>query len=414
MEILVADDDFISRSLIRKIIENSGRKALLAEDGVKAWELVQTNKIKIVITDWMMPNMDGLTLCRKIREAKLPNYIYLILITAKDRKEDSVRGLKAGADDYIAKPVYPDELMARIRSGERIIQLEEEQRKTHMLALLQSEKMASIGQLAAGVAHEINNPATFVNVNACTMEKWWKLFEPIFDKTMESGWDREFGLKKFPDMVARFPKMIQSIKDGAARISSITSALRRYARSDHGKERVDIRDIVENAATMTKNQYKYHAELVIENGSEIPKIFGNSQKLEQVFINLIINATDAIKEKAEIMKDRGQSFQGLISIIAGLRETPEKRVEIVVKDNGIGMETDVVKKVFDPFFTTKPKDKGTGLGMSIVYGIIQDHRGNISVESPKGEGVAFTITLPIEQNVQSLEQAVNSKERKVL
>ncbi len=114
------------------------------------------------------------------------------------------------------------------------------------------------------------------------------------------------------------------------------------------------------------------------------------------------------------MKDRGQSFQGLISIIAGLLETPEKRVEIVVKDNGIGMETDVVKKVFDPFFTTKPKDKGTGLGMSIVYGIIQDHRGNISVESPKGEGVAFTITLPIEQNVQSLEQAVNSKERKVL
>lgn len=410
MEILVAEDDFIYRSLIQKIIESSGHKALLAEDGVKAWKLVQTNKIKIVITDWMMPNMDGLTLCRKIREAKLPNYVYLILITSKDRKEDSVRGLEAGADDYIAKPVDPDELMARIRSGERIIQLEEEQKKTHK-RLLQSEKMASIGQLAAGVAHEINNPATFVNVNAGTMGKWWKLFEPVFDKAIESGWDRELGLKKFPDMVARFPRMIQSIKNGAARISSITSALREFARSDHeGKERVDIRDVIEHAVIITKNQYKYHAELVIENGSETPKIFGSSQKLEQVFINLIINATDAIKEKAEIMKDRGQSFQGLISIIAGLRQTPEKRVEIVVKDNGIGMGADVMRKVFDPFFTTKPKDMGTGLGMSIVYGIIQDHGGNISIESPKGEGAALTITLPIEQNVQSIEQAVNSKQ----
>jgi len=265
--------------------------------------------------------------------------------------------------------------------------------------------------LAAGVAHEINNPATFVNVNAGTMGKWWKLFEPVFDKAIESGWDRELGLKKFPDMVARFPRMIQSIKNGAARISSITSALREFARSDHeGKERVDIRDVIEHAVIITKNQYKYHAELVIENGSETPKIFGSSQKLEQVFINLIINATDAIKEKAEIMKDRGQSFQGLISIIAGLRQTPEKRVEIVVKDNGIGMGADVMRKVFDPFFTTKPKDMGTGLGMSIVYGIIQDHGGNISIESPKGEGAALTITLPIEQNVQSIEQAVNSKQ----
>jgi len=165
---------------------------------------------------------------------------------------------------------------------------------------------------------------------------------------------------------------------------------------------------------MTKNRHKYHADLVIENESGIPEIFGNSQKLEQVFINLIINAADATKEKADIMKDLDQSFQGLISIIAGLRKTPDKRVEIVVKDNGIGMESDVTRKVFDPFFTTKPQNMGTGLGMSIVYGIIQEHGGAISVESTKGEGTAFTVTLPIEQNVeqnaQSIEQTVNSKQ----
>ncbi|NVM22666.1 MAG: response regulator [Desulfobacterales bacterium] len=278
------------------------------------------------------------------------------------------------------------------------LQNEITERKRAEEQLLQSKKLASIGQLAAGIAHEINNPASFISVNAVTMEKWWKLFEPILDKAMDLGLDREVGVKKVSDMIGKFHGMIESVKEGTARISKITGGLTQFSRSDHEKrEPVDIRQALETAVVMTGNQYRYHADLVVEGESDLPKIFGNSQKLEQVFVNLIVNASDAIKEKTDIMKDRNESFRGLISITAFFKKTPEKAIEIVVKDNGVGMDADVMEKVFDPFYTTKPRGKGTGLGMSIVYGIIRDHGGSISVESREGEGTAFTITLLLEQ-----------------
>ena len=210
-------------------------------------------------------------------------------------------------------------------------------------------------------------------------------------------------MEKLPDMVRKFSGMIQSIQGGAARISEITGSLKDFARPNNkNKEPVDIRLVLENVARMTKSHYKHHADLVFESKTEIPNVLGNSQKLEQVFTNLVINASDAIKEKVELLREADRSFMGRLSITNAMRETPEKRIEIVINDNGIGMEPDVVGKVFDPFFTTKSIDRGTGLGMSIVYGIIQDHGGNISAESTKGKETTFTITFPpFEHNVKS-------------
>ena len=284
------------------------------------------------------------------------------------------------------------------------------ERKRTEMQLTRSRKLASIGLLAAGVAHEINNPATFVNVNAVTMEKWWKLFAPIFDKAIESDWDGEPGLEKLSNMVDKFPGMIQSIKEGTLRISSITRGLTHFARSDHEKiELVDIRQALETAMVMAKIHYKNHADLVIENESAVPKIYANMQKLEQMFLNLITNASDAIEEKINTLEERDPTFRGRISIIITLLKRPERSIEILVKDNGIGMEADVIEKVFDPFFTTKRVRKGTGLGMSIVYGIIQDHGGDISVESTKGEGSAFTVTMPLDRRKATSEEQTGMK-----
>jgi DNA-binding response OmpR family regulator len=147
MRILIVEDNIVSLKVLEKILEKLGHKALVAEDGLKAWELFQKNKIRMVITDWMMPGMDGLELCQKIRSSDLPDYIYIIIITAKDKKEDIIKGLEAGADDYITKPINPNELHARLKAGERVIQLEKRQKEIQF-QILQSEKMASVGQLA--------------------------------------------------------------------------------------------------------------------------------------------------------------------------------------------------------------------------------------------------------------------------
>ena len=171
MDILIAEDDYYSRTILQKILDKFGHKTEAVDNGLKAWNLFQQKDFSIIISDWMMPEMDGLTLCRKIREMELSRYIYILLLTAKDSKQDTVTGFEAGADDYVVKPFEPEELMARIRAGQRIIQLEEDQKRYHG-QLLQSDKMTSIGQLAAGVAHEINNPIGFVSSNLKTLEDY--------------------------------------------------------------------------------------------------------------------------------------------------------------------------------------------------------------------------------------------------
>ncbi len=134
MEIIIAEDNIISRKLLQKILEMQGHKTLVAEDGLQAWELFQKNEVKMVITDWMMPQIDGLELCKKIRSAGKEDYTYVIVLTAKDQKDDLVEVFNSGADDYIPKPFDHEELKVRIKTGERVIQLEEGHKKFRFLA----------------------------------------------------------------------------------------------------------------------------------------------------------------------------------------------------------------------------------------------------------------------------------------
>ncbi len=120
MQILIADDDRTIRQLLQFQLEQWGHTVLVAEDGVEAWELFQAHDCSIVITDWMMPRMAGVDLIRKIREAARPNYTYVILLTSKSQKDDLIAGLASGADDFLVKPVDPNELQARLKTGLRV------------------------------------------------------------------------------------------------------------------------------------------------------------------------------------------------------------------------------------------------------------------------------------------------------
>lgn len=164
MEILVAEDDIFSVKILTKILETMGHATITAENGLKAWNIFKEKHPRMIITDWMMPEMDGIALCRKIRETRLPYYVYVIILTARDRRVDAMDGFRAGADDYIVKPFEPEELEARIRSGQRIVNLEDDRDKVYR-ELLQTEKTQSVGPLAARVAHEMSSPIQKIQEN---------------------------------------------------------------------------------------------------------------------------------------------------------------------------------------------------------------------------------------------------------
>ena len=398
MKILIVGNNQASNLLIKKIIEKWGYETITAQDGEEAWELIQKDNVRIIIMDWMMPKMDGVTLCRKIRAAGLPDYIYIILLTSKGRKEDLVNGFSSGADDFAIKPVNPDELRVRIKAGKRIIDLEETAKKSHT-QLMQSEKMASIGQLAAGVAHEINNPTGFVSSNLKTLtdyqndiceviKKYKKLLAdislsdnmpaPVTEQVnniimFEQDVDLDFLLNDITDL-------IKECREGTERIKKIVLDLKDFAHPGDDKlKSVDINENIDSTLNVVWNEIKYKATVAKEYG-ELPVVKCYPQQLNQVFMNLLVNAAQAIEGNGEIV----------ISTAA-----LDGYVEIKFSDTGTGIPEENISKLFDPFFTTKEVGKGTGLGLNVSYNIIKKHNGNITVESRVGEGTTFTIQIPV-------------------
>jgi sigma-B regulation protein RsbU (phosphoserine phosphatase) len=144
MKILIAEDDHISRKILQTILTKQGNEVTAAEDGLKALEALQRETPDILITDWMMPDLDGLQLSRQVRELDLPSYVYVILLTALTEKQRIIEGLDAGADDYITKPYDKTELMARVRAGERVIRLEKTLRERNEAL---SDALAQVKQL---------------------------------------------------------------------------------------------------------------------------------------------------------------------------------------------------------------------------------------------------------------------------
>jgi PAS domain S-box-containing protein len=259
--------------------------------------------------------------------------------------------------------------------------------------LLQSEKMASIGQLAAGIAHEINNPVGFVNSNMGSLRNYVEtLFGVIddYDATLSA-------LTATPEVVQRMAQIRQQADltflreditalvaesmDGLRRVRDIVQALKDFSHVDETEWQVaDLHQGLESTLKIVSNELKYKAVVVKEYG-ELPRIKCLASQLNQVFMNLFINAAHAIKEN------------GIITVRTGV---DGGWVRISVSDNGCGIPAENLKRVFEPFFTTKPVGSGTGLGLSLSYGIVNKHGGRIEVSSQVGAGTCFVIHLPVE------------------
>jgi two-component system, NtrC family, sensor kinase len=429
MEIMIVEDDRISRRLLEKIAVDMGHATIVADNGRDAWQKYQHHPVQLIITDWMMPEMDGLELCRRIRSDAGAPYTYIITLTSRSQKDDLLAVLEAGSDDYIAKPFDPQELQARIKTGERVVDLEECHRRLNervqksaaelkaknasleealtrlessQAQILQQEKMASIGQLAAGVAHEINNPTGFVSSNLKALQDYFSDIGQLL-----TGYQRIAGrlctdelLDALPDEVrdelvhlrseekridVDFVKeditdLIQDCRKGADRIKKIVVDLKNFSHPGRAKRQyTDINEGLASTLNVVNNEIKYKAKVITDFG-KIPLVECFAQELNQVFMNILVNAAQAMEESGEI-RVRTRLVDG--------------GVQIEISDTGPGIPPEHLSNIFDPFFTTKAVGKGTGLGMHIAYNIIQKHQGSIRVESQLGKGATFIIDLPV-------------------
>ncbi|QDW54625.1 histidine kinase [Burkholderia sp. KBS0801] len=293
----------------------------------------------------------------------------------------------------------------------RLEQEKDEQRRllraleeTHV-QLLQSEKLASIGQLAAGVAHEINNPVGFISANLNTLKTWVRSLLDVIaaheaalpqlepaQRDALAAMGRAADLDYVRDEIAT---LIDESIDGALRVRRIVQDLRDFSRPGSGEWCVaDIHAGLESTLNVVHNELKYKADIVREYG-DLPPVECLPSQLNQVFMNLLVNAAHAIPER------------GVITIRTS---SDDEQVSIAISDTGTGMTPDIVRRIFDPFFTTKPVGQGTGLGLSVSHGIVERHRGAIDVTSEPGRGTTFRIRLPIRRAETSASASESESE----
>ena len=280
-----------------------------------------------------------------------------------------------------------------IRSQQKELEQTHARLKQTQARILQQEKMASIGQLAAGVAHEINNPMSFISSNLNSLLKYLdrlagylREVEERLPPEIRAGELAALRKKLKIDFIAGDSRhLVEESLEGAERVKTIVQGLRSFSRIDQAQRvAADINECLESTINIIWNELKYRCEVQKEYG-DLPRTVCNPQQLNQVFMNLLLNAAQAI-EKQGVIRIRTWAEGGW--------------VHVAISDTGSGIPADKINRIFEPFFTTKEVGKGTGLGLSIVYDIVKKHKGDIQVESEAGKGTTFTVRVPLVEKVE--------------
>jgi len=253
--------------------------------------------------------------------------------------------------------------------------------------LEQADKLASLGVLVSGVAHEINNPNNYIMLNVQLFSKIWKDILPILNSHYENNGDFALAGMSYSQSIEKITKSIDGIENGSERIKNIVNALTNFAKQDRGdlNQEVDINKIVDFSILITGTLIKKSTDYFnVEYSDNLPKIKGNMQQLEQVLINLVTNSCQSLKKRNEKI------------LVRTYKKESNNSVSISIEDEGGGMTDDMLKHIFDPFFTTKRTSGGTGLGLSISYNIIQNHEGTLSFHSEIGKGTKAIVSLPLQ------------------
>ncbi len=378
--LLVADDEPANLRALIETLRDLG-EITVAKNGVEALERARSNPPDLMLLDINMPEINGYDVCRQARSDPTLKNVPVIFCTTLDAEEEESCGFEVGGADYITKPFCPSIVRARVKTH-----LELKRHRDHLEALAEararqlvhSERLATLGTLAAGIAHEINNPLTCIMMHADMLLRSFKSL-PAHDTPAALA----NAPAAFWEYIQTGGAYLQAILDDTDRIARIVAGMKGYAkRDDEHSKPASLGASVENALKLCSYKLKNRATVTTRFSPDLPPVRMRPQQIEQVLVNLINNAVDAIEESGN---------DGLIGISV---ERIANQVRLTLDDNGTGIPPAKLDAIWDAFYTSKG-EKGTGLGLSISRGIIQDHGGDLQVQNRSEGGARFIITLPI-------------------
>jgi len=387
-KVLIVDDSPVDRKILNDLLKHD-YQVIEAQDGQSALDLIAHDLPDIILLDIQMPVIDGFEVCHRIKAEINNKLVPVLFFTSTADIENKIKGFRSGAVDFITKPFISAEVKARVNAQlqikqmheDRLVRLKEEnlsmtekfknadqKLKDFTSQIIQTEKMAAIGEITAGVAHELKQPLNVIKI----------ICQSIMKDIEKQRFDIESAKQDLPELLNQMNRMAQ-----------IIDHMRVFSKRTVGTsfEELSVNESIDAVFIFLGQQLLNHNVGVIKQyGIDLPKIKGDAIRIEQVFMNIITNARQAMMSAAK--KDMKIEIKTYLS---------DDKTSIVteLKDNGPGIPLEIRDKIFEAFFTTKADGEGTGLGLSTVKKIVEEHNGKISVDSVEGEWTCFKVILPV-------------------
>lgn len=415
-DILIVDDVPDNIRFLSSFLLEQGYQVRKAINGQMALRAIKTLIPDLILLDINLPDINGYEICSQLKSDPLTELTPIIFLSAGNEAIDKVKAFQVGAADYITKPFYLEEVLARIQTQLTIQGLQEELKtqnnqlkqalqelKVAQMNLVQQEKMATLRKVVAGITHEINNPLSFIVGNIKPAQDYINHLLTLIGLYQEKYSDSDPAIKAYLEeidlefLASDLLSITSSVSNGAERIRTVVLALRIFTRLDEsGIKQIDLRESIENVLGLLQHRLTGRSDNVTiqvnKEFRELPFVTCYPDQLNQVIFNLLCNAIDAIDEKIKRGSERYATPE--ISICTQLID--ESKVSIHIKDNGIGIFEANQPYVFEPFFTTKSAGHGVGLGLATSRQIVEElHKGSLSYCSIANEGSEFIVQIPV-------------------